>query len=284
MACHMRKFRLTGLFGRKKHPEDDLIEDLESRYLEEEEDFAPLSEDQGSAGPTLYEAHDDGEESLTVADSDPMLLSDCIFMNVTTRNWSLPYIAEQVKAKVGRQMSKYLLFTLLCGGLLFVPFVLVHILNSTMASSVRMEQGRLSQQIESYQGVVDNMNFYAAAFDMRSKPPIYLQYTMLTLLSIKSGVSLSEISFLKNADTALYKNSFSLHTGKDIDSVKISGVWKVMALKSDEGTLDNDWVLSTSQNASVIYARSGWNAFVHVPAVDSRSGRQTEMHILLWRE
>lgn len=132
-------------------------------------------------------------------------------------------------------------------------------------NSLLNEHGKIIKDLETYER-------YA---DMKLKVPLYVQFAAL-VSSSKMGFFMDSLSFEQEASLGNLKESFVVETGRNADSVKILGTWKIKGLLMQD--VDNRWTISLKNSLEAMFSLFGMKSFVSA----SLRGSDMEATVLLY--
>lgn len=169
-------------------------------------------------------------------------------------------VAEEIAVRETTSLviGKCLLcFALLC--VLLASFVVTERMQISGKRDTEAVLGEVNRVLNEHGNVIRELETYERYADMRMKVPLYLQFAVIATSS-KMGVFWDSVSFEQVSDLGSLKESFVVETGRNTDSVKILGQWKVKGFLLREA--DNRWTLSFKDAVEGMFSLMGSKSFV----------------------
>lgn len=169
-------------------------------------------------------------------------------------------VAEEIAVRETTSLviGKCLLcFALLC--VLLASFVVTERMQISGKRDTEAVLGEVNRVLNEHGNVIRELETYERYADMRMKVPLYLQFAVIAASS-KMGVFWDSVSFEQVSDLGSLKESFVVETGRNTDSVKILGQWKVKGFLLREA--DNRWTLSFNDAMEGMFSLMGSRSFV----------------------
>ena len=169
-------------------------------------------------------------------------------------------VAEEIAVRETTSLviGKCLLcFALLC--VLLASFVVTERMQISGKRDTEAVLGEVNRVLNEHGNVIRELETYERYADMRMKVPLYLQFAVIAASS-KMGVFWDSVSFEQVSDLGSLKESFVVETGRNTDSVKILGQWKVKGFLLREA--DNRWTLSFKDAVEGMFSLMGSKSFV----------------------
>lgn len=170
-------------------------------------------------------------------------------------------VAEEIAVRETTSLviGKCLLcFALLC--VLLASFVVTERMQISGKRDAEAVLGEVNRVLNEHGNVIRELGTYERYADMRMKVPLYLQFAVIAASS-KMGVFWDSVSFEQVSDLGSLKESFVVETGRNTDSVKILGQWKVKGFLLREEA-DNRWTLSFKDAVEGMFSLMGSKSFV----------------------
>lgn len=169
-------------------------------------------------------------------------------------------VAEEIAVRETTSLviGKCLLcFALLC--VLLASFVVTERMQISGKRDTEAVLGEINRVLNEHGNVIRELETYERYADMRMKVPLYLQFAVIAASS-KMGVFWDSVSFEQVSGLGSLKESFVVETGRNTDSVKILGQWKVKGFLLREA--DNRWALSFKDAVEGMFSLMGSKSFV----------------------
>lgn len=217
---------------------------------------------------------------------DDVLVSQ---VNVVPCDWAISILMKTVRQKMTRcAVSKVMVGAILAS--IVVSLSVIGGIYSGMASKeMGHEIENVSSKVKGYEAVGKNLVIYKEYAGIPNDIPLYIQYSAVSFLCMKNGIYLQNMKFSDAITPDILnaaKESFAIETGKNINSVSISGVWIVSGIvspgtKSD--TSDSNWIMDLNRQASSMFkVGSGYSTYIqNMNRGNVRDG--VALAVIVWR-
>lgn len=278
MSIFSNVFSAIFRFGKKKS-NDEFDDDL----LDEE--FASESDGNGKSDVPDGRSPFDGD-TVVIDDQEKRIVEhadvdrptnredavDDVFVsqvNVVPCDWAISILMKTVRQKMTRCAASKAMIGAVLASIVVSLSVAGGIYSGMASKEMGHEIETVSSKVSGYEAVGKNLVVYKEYAEIPNDIPLYIQYSAVSFLCMKNGIYLQNMKFSDSITPDIInaaKESFAIETGKNINSVTVSGVWLVSGIvspgtKSD--TSDSNWIMDLNRQASSMFkVGSGHSTYI----------------------
>lgn len=197
------------------------------------------------------------------------------YANPVFEEWKKAAVEEIAGRKIVSLVVGRCIVSLVVVCVVFASFFLTGHYRKAGEESISQVLSLCNSTLNEYGNIVREIETYEKYANMRLKVPLYVQLSILTSSS-KTGFFIDSVSFEQTSDIGSLRESFVVETGKNTDSVKIVGVWKLKGLLTGEA--DNRWVISFKDTVEGMFSLFGVRSYVSA----SLKGRDFEATVIVY--
>jgi len=148
------------------------------------------------------------------------------YANPVFDEWKASAVKELLTSQVRLHVIRGCIVCLVVFGIVVASSILTGYYVSSCKAEVDNVISRGNSLLNEHGKIIKDLETYERYADMKLKAPLYVQFAAL-VSSSKMGFFMDSLSFEQEASLGNLRESFVVETGRNADSVKILGMWKI---------------------------------------------------------